>query len=61
VVEIIKREYLKTLEMTPFGACCQAYTSIMRSAYLEQDEWQDAMPSEEDRAQALAMALEGKN
>jgi hypothetical protein len=60
VVEIIKREYLKTLEMTHSRVLSGLY-QYNEIGYLEQDESQDSMPSEEDRAQALAMALEGKN
>ena len=60
VVEIIKREYLKTLEMTHSRVLSGLY-QYNEIGYLEQDESQDGMHSEEDRAQALAMALEGKN
>jgi|SRR5882762_2262686 hypothetical protein len=59
VVEIIKREYLKTLKVTHsrvLSGLCQ-YNEI---GYLERHELQQTMPSEEDRTRALAMALEGK-
>ena len=60
VVEIIKREYLKTLEITHSRVLSGLY-QYNEIGYLEQYESQDGVPSEEDRTQVLAMALEGKN
>jgi hypothetical protein len=59
VVEIIKREYLKTLEMTRSNVLSglHQYNEI---GYLEQ-ETEGSVPSGWDRTQALAMVLEGKN
>jgi hypothetical protein len=59
VVEIIKREYLKTSEITQSRVLSGLY-QYNEIGYLEQHESDDSMPSE-DRMQALAMALEGKN
>lgn len=59
VVEIIKREYLKTLEITQSRVLSGLY-QYNEIGYLEQHESDDSIPSE-DRMQVLAMALEGKN
>jgi hypothetical protein len=59
VVEIIKREYLKTLKVTHSRVLSGLY-QYNEIGYLERHELQQTMPSEEDRTRALAMALEGK-
>lgn len=57
VVEIIKREYLNTSEMTVLSGLHQ-YNEI---SYLEQGELSDIITDDGNREQALATALEGKN
>lgn len=60
MVEIIKREYLKTWEITHSSVSSGLY-QYNEIGYLEQHEPEDGVPYEEDKTQALAMALNGKN
>jgi len=59
VVEIIKREYLKTVEVTNSRVISGLY-QYNEIGYLEEDQLEDSV-SEEDRTLALAIALNGKN
>ena len=57
VVEIIKREYLNTSGITVLSGLHQ-YNEV---GYLEQLKSSDIATENDDRAQTLATALEGKN
>lgn len=57
VVEIIKREYLKTLEISHSRSLVGLY-QYNEIGFLEHEAGE---PAERNRAQSIALALEGKN
>lgn len=60
VVEIVKREYLKTLEIT-HSRVLSGLHQYNEIGYLEQYDPKETVLSYEERTKALTMALEGKN